>query len=333
MKKLFVLLLLLSSTRVHALDRFMIKPPAGTSLDFSHHLCKNLILFYPFNERSGKRENASPFYEKYAWNNAANTRFSARVNSGSDVSFLTPHGQWGQCLYGSGALNDMIAITDDDPLKITGQLSLSLWVKQTGSLAAGKQLMGIYRTDNDTRSYGLHVNPDETARFYLSSDGDTTNFDNLASTTLMNDGKWHHLVGTFNPGTSIKLYVGDVLEDEENAPGDVIQSSIYVSATNFRILGYYSGTEISYPGRLDLPMVWNRTLSREEVHQLYSDPFCMFQKPMSLELLEAATSLGDGSSDIVAFDAGASTCFTVIRETDGDVWYPSSQVFETWGTG
>ena len=39
------------------------------------------------------------------------------------------------------------------------------------------------------------------------------------------------------------------------------------------------------------------------------------------------------ANEIQSFNAGASTCFAVVRELDGDVWYVSGQVFEAWGTG
>jgi len=39
-----------------------------------------------------------------------------------------------------------------------------------------------------------------------------------------------------------------------------------------------------------------------------------------------------GANEIRAFVAGAADCFAVVREIDGDVWYPTGQVFEVWGT-
>jgi len=43
-------------------------------------------------------------------------------------------------------------------------------------------------------------------------------------------------------------------------------------------------------------------------------------------------ALVNGADEIRAF-SHASTCYTVIRELDGDVWYVTGQVFEAWGTG
>lgn len=42
--------------------------------------------------------------------------------------------------------------------------------------------------------------------------------------------------------------------------------------------------------------------------------------------------MAQAASEIRAFVAGASTCFAVVREVDGDVWYVTGQVFEAWGT-
>lgn len=39
------------------------------------------------------------------------------------------------------------------------------------------------------------------------------------------------------------------------------------------------------------------------------------------------------ANEIRSFNAGATTCYAVIREIDGDVWYVAGQVFEAWGTG
>lgn len=39
-----------------------------------------------------------------------------------------------------------------------------------------------------------------------------------------------------------------------------------------------------------------------------------------------------GTNEIRSFNAGATTCFAVVRNTSGQVWYVTGQVFETWGT-
>ena len=41
----------------------------------------------------------------------------------------------------------------------------------------------------------------------------------------------------------------------------------------------------------------------------------------------------EAANEIRAFCPGATACFSVVREIDGDVWYVVGQVFEAWGTG
>uniref|UniRef100_A0A6M3JFF7 Uncharacterized protein n=1 Tax=viral metagenome TaxID=1070528 RepID=A0A6M3JFF7_9ZZZZ len=41
----------------------------------------------------------------------------------------------------------------------------------------------------------------------------------------------------------------------------------------------------------------------------------------------------EAANEIRAFEAASSTCYAVVREIDGDVWYPTGQVFEAFGTG
>jgi hypothetical protein len=49
--------------------------------------------------------------------------------------------------------------------------------------------------------------------------------------------------------------------------------------------------------------------------------FCAFLRPAF------------GANEIRSFNAGATTCFGVIRNASGQVWYPVGSVFEAWGTG
>jgi len=50
-------------------------------------------------------------------------------------------------------------------------------------------------------------------------------------------------------------------------------------------------------------------------------------------LILLVCSLCQAANEIRAFDPGATTCYTVVREIDGDVWYVAGNVFEVWGTG
>jgi len=50
-------------------------------------------------------------------------------------------------------------------------------------------------------------------------------------------------------------------------------------------------------------------------------------------LITLLCSTLQAANEISVFVVGADTCFSVVREPDGDVWYVSGQVFEVWGTG
>jgi len=49
-------------------------------------------------------------------------------------------------------------------------------------------------------------------------------------------------------------------------------------------------------------------------------------------LILLVCSLCQAANEIRAFDPGATTCYTVVREIDGDVWYIAGDTFEAWGT-
>ena len=81
------------------------------------------------------------------------------------------------------------------------------------------------------------------------------------STTTINDDNYHHVVGTYD-GSNIRIYVDGVLESTNAESGNFTPS-------NLRIGSNYVGSSEYYQGELPVVRLYNRTLSKEEVHQNY----------------------------------------------------------------
>jgi hypothetical protein len=94
----------------------------------------------------------------------------------------------------------------------------------------------------------------------------------LTTQTRVDDGKWHHIVATFDGRLEV-VYVDGQYQAKRRW-----EKSEHVGASNFNlVIGCNRSNldpkeddlDISFRGMIDEPMMWNRALSPEEVAQLY----------------------------------------------------------------
>ena len=152
-------------------------------------------------------------------------------------------------------------------LQITGALTISAWVKFTGGDMA---LVTKANTSGTDRSYGLWANrfggggSGQTPVFFVYNSG--TAYVTPGTGSSVNDGNWHHLVGVFNPSTSLQLYIDGVLEQENTTS---IPATIDNDNVNFNIGRAANGT-FYYNGKADEVAVWNTALSSDAVQEIYN---------------------------------------------------------------
>jgi len=152
-------------------------------------------------------------------------------------------------------------------LQITGALSISAWVKFTGNDMA---LVTKANTSGTERSYGIWVDRfgggggGNTPVFFINSSG--TIYETPGTGARVDDGNWHHLVGVFNPSTSLQLYIDGVLEQENTTS---IPATIDNDNVNFNIGRAANGT-FYYNGKADEVAVWNAALSSDAVTEIYN---------------------------------------------------------------
>ena len=146
---------------------------------------------------------------------------------------------------------DYIDCGNPTELQITGALTISAWVKFTGSAMA---LVTKANTSGTDRSYGLWANRFGTPNqpvFFVYSSG--TLYETPATGSSVNDGNWHHLVGVFNPSTSLQLYIDGVLEQENTTS---IPATIDNDVVDFNIGRAANGT-FYYNGEISNVAIWN----------------------------------------------------------------------------
>lgn len=141
--------------------------------------------------------------------------------------------------------------------------SWSIWVKSTET---GGNLGLISRWQNVGGTYSWVVTWEGAGGIYWYQAGLTQV---SGTTVVVNDGKWHHLCGTYDK-TAAKLYCDGI---EKHS---VANTGNYTATTQPLVLGTYA-TSQDWDGQLRAFAFWNRGLSPGEVRELASDPAAMYQ--------------------------------------------------------
>ena len=148
----------------------------------------------------------------------------------------------------------VITVPDATSLKPTN-ISVSLWFKSTSSAQTG--VLGKYSVGGSAPGYGVRFN--FTANKIGFWVGGATWTDSNKS---VNDGIWHHFVGTYD-GKNATVYIDGVLDKSQAETGNL-------SGSVNLLLGQVNNVATSFSGTIDEARIYNRALSAQEVSQLYN---------------------------------------------------------------
>ena len=156
--------------------------------------------------------------------------------------------------------NSYISVGDVSALKITGALSISIWLKTDSSTPVN--IVSKYHATTGGRAYSLHLNRPEL-EFNING-----TIVAQGTTQIRGDDKWHHLVGVYDPSNFVRVYVDGVLDGEVTTG---VPSSITDTSYPFNIGRAYNGGNVV--GFLQNCRVWSRALSASEVADIYYSPW------------------------------------------------------------
>ena len=151
------------------------------------------------------------------------------------------------------------------PKSVTKNFSIAMWVKTTDTGAAGQWRLGRGLVDATTGTnkadFGTALN---AGKFSLGiGNPDTT----LTSTTAVNDGNWHHVVGTYNSTTgAMQVYVDGVLNNSGTG-----HAGTRSAGTNMRIGSIQTGIAGGFfNGLIDQVQIYNYVVSAADVSYIYA---------------------------------------------------------------
>lgn len=215
----------------------------------------NVVLLH-FNNGDG--ENSSYFFDSsYSNNNATCTNCPVSVS-----------GKYYNGTYYDGG-TDYVEIQNDQSINISGDITISVWVK-FANLGANGKWHDLFTKKDAGNAYGVmiqHREPSlpEYVRFYHEGLSPSTYTDYDYPDDIPLD-TWQNFVFTYN-GTHTTIYVNGTI-------GSVAARTGNITTNNYNLLvgGGANGAYFTN-GTLDDFAVWNRSLSADEVLELYNGQY------------------------------------------------------------
>ena len=198
----------------------------------------NLVSYYKLDESSGAVLDVHGSND--GTNNGATPNVTGKINTAYDFV---------------AANTDYISLGNPANLKITGNITISLWVYLDGTastnrfVAKGNSYFFWFSGDN-----GLG---------YFAIDLDGGAVPNSGTSTTDIRGGWHHVVGV-NDGTNLKIYIDGTEESTDTTGGGIVTND-----TNVEFGRNVGGSEY-FDGKLDEIGIWDRALSDNEISDLYN---------------------------------------------------------------
>tara|TARA_Y100000310_G_scaffold176468_1_gene176590 strand:- start:4338 stop:5018 length:681 start_codon:yes stop_codon:yes gene_type:complete len=154
---------------------------------------------------------------------------------------------------------DFVRVTDDSTLDITGDKTISAWIKLDPSIAAnGMIVMKAIDVDN-YYVLGWHT----TDGFFLQIQDSTTNY--VVKTNELSTGIWFHVVGTYLQSSNTStIYLNAIDKSIASAStiGDPSDTNLTISLRDGQNDSFLNAT-------IQDVMMWNSALSQLEIELLY----------------------------------------------------------------
>ncbi len=164
--------------------------------------------------------------------------------------------------------NEYINVGNNSDLQITGEITVSAWIK---GLAQNNQgIAGKYGYSTGQRGYLLGTSDgspyNKCVFWYQETAAAFNNGDRVDSISVSLDGDWHFVVGTFEPSVAGKIYLDGELDgtDTSDVPAAIANNTHVFEIGTFN-------TELSrcFSGSIAGVSVYNRALTAEEIRQNY----------------------------------------------------------------
>lgn len=234
-------------------------------------------------------------------------------NNGNNMSFNGDAKQNSTGFYSGGVhfdgVDDYLNTPDDPSISGLSSLTLSFWLYKAGweNLCGGvtciNQIVGKSPWTGGDREYRVRYESGlSSITFHVSGDGnDPGSNETRYEVSNLDEGKWHHIVGTWNNNTGdLKLYHNGVEVDSATYSA----SSLYDGNADFSIGSSSDNGAGSrrddFNGSIDDVVIWERALNDGEVFQVYNDGKLKYQ-------YGDYKNVSNGNNNVISFNITTST--------------------------
>ena len=156
---------------------------------------------------------------------------------------------------------DMVTVDDDNALDLE-EFTLAAWVNIPKVSGAWQIIASKEHRGPTGRNYGLfgHINSGVVHYSFTTNSG----WKSFDAKTVVTDGDWHHVAGTYD-GSDFKLYLNGAV-DAQVAPGTKPDNH-----DNFLFIGGCDIGNYWMTGTIDEVVVYSRALSEKELNELMED--------------------------------------------------------------
>jgi hypothetical protein len=169
--------------------------------------------------------------------------------------------------------NDFVRIPSSPELA-PAQMTLSLWVRSSGSPGTFRYIVGKGASACSNSAYALTTSHNGGLIFYIWDGGAPRN-SGLADASQIWNGRWHHVAGTYD-GRNARLFI----DGTEVSTGSSVTVPIDYDTTttgDAGIGGYLGTCDLFYTGDIDQVALFSRALP---VDQYWSWIKSLFPRPL-----------------------------------------------------
>jgi len=219
---------------------------------------ENLVLYLAFDEGSGNFT-----YDYSGFNNTGTLKDANTTNADGDTPPQWVDGKVDEALSFDG-VDDYVEVPDSASLSVTGSLTLSAWAK-FNQITTNTQI--VAKESGTERGYYLAVLDTGQVRILISPTADGTDYAYFTTTDTLTPNKWYYLVGVFEAGNSLKIYVNGV--EKAGSLTGTVPSSIYDNTAKLRISSSERFPTQIINGTIDEVRIYNRALTEDEIKAEY----------------------------------------------------------------
>ncbi len=188
---------------------------------------------------------------------------TSNLTLGKDIGLLGSSAVKG----GSGAIDcsgtNRSRINSQTPETLVGEVSVEVWVNT--ATASGGQIVNFGSAAEDASKQTDHTLFVDQSGFVHFGVRGTKRYV-VSSKVFVNDGKWHHVVGTLSSAEGIKLYVDGQLIDHEPDATEAQEFEGYWRICGDSLSGWPRATgSAALIGSIDEVAIYNRALTAEEI--------------------------------------------------------------------